>query len=66
MQTKTKNDIFNVIIYGIFISAIYGLTLIASSYFGISAGLIFIVGLAMIGYSVFNFKYLEVYKEVKQ
>ena len=66
MKDKTKNDVFNLFIYGVFITAIYGLTLVASSYFGIGAGIIIVLGLAMIVHAVFNFKYLELFKRRKK
>ena len=66
METKTKNDLFNLIIYGVFISAIYMATLIASSYMGNVASFALIVGLGMIVYAVFNFKYLRLFKEDKK
>ncbi len=64
-RTKVYNDIFNLFIYAVYIVAIYGLTLVASSYFGIGAGLIITLGLAIIVYGVFNFKYLELFKRRK-
>ena len=66
MKTKTKNDLFNVFIYAIYITMVYGITLIASSYFGIGAGLIIVLGLAVIVHGVFKFKYLELFRGKKQ
>lgn len=66
MELKTMNDLFNVFIYGVYVVMIYGITLFAASYFGIGAGLIIILGLGMIVYAVFNWKYLELFRRKKK
>ena len=62
MQTKIKNDLFNLFIYGTYVSVVYGITLLGSTYFGIGGGLILVLGLAVIVHGVFQFRYLELFR----